>query len=325
MKTLPHNTSPLWHVLGLGAIGGLFACRLQNAGIPVASCASATLQDKSHVTLTLEEDNTLRQHDISVDDRGPIERLLLTTKAQQSEAAIKAIAHRFQPGAIVVVLQNGMGVHSMLSDQFPDLQILAATTTEGANRPTPDHIRHAGHGTTWIGPWQAKDLDAALQVATEWQNAGLPLEFDADIARRLWEKLVMNCAINPLTALLDCRNGELVRHDETRRVMHRIVKEVMELMQFYGISANEESLQEKVLAVAERTGANISSMLQDQRAGRTTEIAYINGFVATMAARAGKPAKLNQWLTDQVQQRQRHTPASLAQCLAQVTALDLVK
>lgn len=300
-----------WHILGLGAIGGLFACRLQAAGIPVMACPSSSHSDRRSISLTLDEQGVETSYVIPVDADGPIRHLLLTTKAQQSETALRGIEHRLQRDAVVIVLQNGFGVQDWLQTQWPHLNIIAGTTTEGVNRPTRYHLRHAGYGTTWIGPWRANDESAAKAVWTAWQPLSLQLVYDPTIATRLWEKLVMNCAINPLTALLDCRNGALAGQPETQRVMRAVVDEVSMLMKCCGQAADADRLYQKVLEVSHSTGANISSMLADQRSGRATEIDYINGYVARASREHGLAAPVNQWLVECVVARRRFTAASL--------------
>lgn len=300
-----------WHILGLGAMGGLFACRLQAAGIPVVACPSPSHSDHRTVSLTLEEQGVETAHVIPVDADGAITHLLLATKAQQSETALRGVEHRLQRDAIVVVLQNGLGIQDWLQAHWPHLQIVAGTTTEGVNRPTPYHLRHAGYGTTWLGPWRSTDESAAQAVWSAWQSLSLQLAYDPAIAARLWHKLVMNCAINPLTALLDCRNGALAGQTETQQVMRAVVDEVSMLMKYCGHAADADQLYQKVLEVSHSTGANISSMLADQRSGRATEIDYINGYVTRASREHGLAAPVNQWLAECVVVRRRFTAASL--------------
>ena len=90
-------------MLGLCAIGGLSCSSFAECRNSVAA-VHLLLQDKSHVTLTFEEDNTSGR-DISVDDRGPHRAVAADNQGTAAEAAIKAIAHRFQPGAIVVATE----------------------------------------------------------------------------------------------------------------------------------------------------------------------------------------------------------------------------
>lgn len=307
----PLSSSQQWHILGLGAIGGLFACRLQAAGIPVVACPSPSRSDQGPFALTLEEHGVETSYVIPVETDGPITQLLLTTKAQQSETALRGVEQRLQRDAVVVVLQNGLGVQDWMQAHWPHLQIVAGTTTEGVNRPTAQHLRHAGYGTTWLGPWRSNDESAAQAVWSAWQPLSLQLAYDPAIAVRLWHKLVMNCAINPLTALLDCRNGALAGQAETQRVMRAVVDEVSMLMKCCGHAADADQLYQKVLEVSQSTGANISSMLADQRSGRATEIDYINGYVTRASREHGLAAPVNQWLAECIVARRRFTAALL--------------
>lgn len=315
MTTHTATRKPHWHILGLGAVGGLFACRMLAAGLCVSACPSPSRAGTPRLPLTLEEKTGRTRFDVPLSSSGTIEYLLLTTKAQQSESALHAVRDRLTASSVIVVLQNGMGIHEWLASEYPGVGIVAATTTEGANRPAPQHIRHAGDGMTWLGPWRSQDQDAARAVYAQWSPLAMNIAYDADIAQRLWEKLVMNCAINPLTALLDCPNGEVRGHAETRRVMQVVVKEVSEVMRAMGREADAGILYEKVLAVAERTGANLSSMLQDARAHRSTEIDFINGYVARKAEGLGLSAPVNAWLTAEVKKGARHSPATLSASL----------
>ncbi|CBL44406.1 2-dehydropantoate 2-reductase (Ketopantoate reductase) [gamma proteobacterium HdN1] len=315
-----------WHVVGVGAIGGLFACRMQAAGIKVFACPSpprptqAPHAANATVPLVLEEPTlsdpssgtNKTEFTIPLDSSRPIQRLLLTTKAQQSLAAMDAIQKRLQPDSIVVVLQNGMGIHELLRQHYPSLKIVAGSTTEGANRITHEHIRHAGVGTTWLGAWDTTDQAALDTVFDEWRELAIHLEKDPAIRQRLWEKLAINCAINPLTALLDCPNGELLSHEICRQIMRDASAEVAMLMQHAGLNSTPDALYQTALSVAERTQANISSMLQDRRAKRETEIQYINGYAARYAQQHGLQAPINRWLCEQVQAERAYTFTSLA-------------
>ncbi len=101
---------------------------------------------------------------------------------------------------------------------------------------------------------------------------------------RLWRKLALNCAINPLTVLHDCRNGELLQH---REQLSGLCEELVELLEAGGQPAAASDLQGEVLRVIEATAANYSSMYQDVRLGRRTEIAYLLGHACRSADSLG--------------------------------------
>lgn len=302
-----------WHVLGTGAIGGLFACKLQSAGLQIAAIPSQRPDtEPTALTLTLEENSHAVRYSLPLDQQQPIHQLLLTTKAHQTASAMRCIEHRLMPRAIIVVLQNGLGTQDWLNHRWPDLQIVAGTTTEGANRPDGKYfIRHAARGTTCLGPWRDQDQDACEHVMKQWKSLELNLEYDANIRQRLWEKLVMNCAINPLTALLGCRNGALLEQVETVEIMRKIVNEVAELMRERNLAVDANALFGKVQRAAHSTDTNISSMLQDHRARRCTEIDFINGFVVREATALRLSCPINARLTALVEQQRNFTVAQL--------------
>ena len=118
----------------------------------------------------------------------------------------------------------------------------------------------------------------------ELDKAGIPNAWSDDILGRLWRKLALNCAINPLTVLHDCRNGELRQH---RAQLAALCNELSRLLAACGQHAAAEELESDVWRVVEATAANYSSMHQDVRLGRRTEIAYLLGHACTTADALG--------------------------------------
>jgi 2-dehydropantoate 2-reductase len=306
--------SPAWHILGAGAIGGMMACRWQHAGVDVRIIPRDS-RYQSHRQLIFQQGDNQLTCDVPVDGLEPIHRLLLTTKAQHGVTAVRAIAHRLAPDGIIVVMQNGLGMHEqildLLSGALAGISLVAASTTEGANRPSPDQIVHAGTGTTALGPWRNRDSAAARVTMQAFMAAGLTVVEDPCIRQRLWEKLVMNCAINPLTALLDCRNGDLLHLPGIPEVMDRVVREVVAVMQAEGLTADAAAQCQKTRQVAQATAANVSSMCTDYRAGRETEIDSINGELVRRAEARGIPAPANTLLLRAVCNRTPWQDASL--------------
>lgn len=122
-------------------------------------------------------------------------------------------------------------------------------------------------------------------------------------------KLVVNAIINPLTAIFDCKNGQLV--DQTPRValMKLLTKEIGPIVRALlpaarqdAIKFSDDKLVELGLTVAEATGKNTSSMLQDIQAGRQTEIDCINGYIVSQGKQLGLPCPNNTILTGMVKE-----------------------
>lgn len=106
------------------------------------------------------------------------------------------------------------------------------------------------------------------------------------IRPQLWRKLAVNCVINPLTALWNCPNGELKNHPQE---IATLCAEVASVIEREGLHTSAEDLRYYVEQVIESTAENISSMLQDIRALRHTEIDYITAICLNAPAPTALP------------------------------------
>lgn len=298
---------------------------------------------------------------------GPIDSLIVCTKAQATSYAVGQVASRLQPSSVITLLQNGMGVYDELCAKFwpdPTLrpQFILGTTTHGVTpgeRPgSVMHMSRPGEGALKLGVvpdprgktsferwlWGAaagsipsvgqplaptyplpelKDepnvretLDAFLSL-TDLNSEILPMP---NLYHELLLKVAVNATINPLTAGLGggvMRNGDLVRSapgfqlikqtaGETSAVLQAYLRNLAgghppepEVMRLFSAS----SLESRIKSVATQTQDNISSMVADVKAGRDTEIDYINGFFVAVGAKLGVPTPLNRMLVQMVKLR----------------------
>jgi len=269
------SQSVTWHVLGAGSLGTLWATRLARAGSPVRLLLrEARLAEyRASGGLTLIEDGIASQVPLIAESGSragaPIRRLLLACKAYDAGEAAQALAARLAPEAEVLLLQNGVGSAEEVQAALPRVNCVRIVSTEGAYRDAPWRYVFAGRGENWLGSLPDAPPPAWLK---ELQLAGIPAAWCSDIERRQWRKLALNCAINPLTVLLDCRNGVLREYPQALRPLLAELRALL-AARFDASAAND--LEERVFQVLEGTAQNYSSMHQDVTAGRRTEIAYL--------------------------------------------------
>jgi 2-dehydropantoate 2-reductase len=196
-----------------------------------------------------------------------------------------------------------MGCQQAVAERWPQRPILAASSTEGANRPAPGCTVHAGKGETWVGPLTTSATTHLAQVVTALGTSGLTVHAEQDIQRRLWEKLIINAGINAFTAILDCPNGDILTDpfylehidelcDEIAKVMKGDIEEALPSI----------TIRERIETVARKTARNTSSMRSDRRLGRPTEIDFINGYIARRGHELGVDVPTNQMLTNRIKQ-----------------------
>ncbi|WP_296264662.1 putative 2-dehydropantoate 2-reductase [Pseudomonas sp. UBA6562] len=299
--------SSSWHILGAGSLGSLWACRLARAGKAVQLILRDQRALDAYQTaggLTLHEQEHRSHYAVPAQTAStdtPIHRLLLACKAYDAAPAIAGLLPRLAPGAELILLQNGLGSQDEVAEQAPHARCIFASSTEGAFLEAPFAVRFAGQGFTWLGdPLQATP-PAWLD---DLHDAAIPAQWTVDILTRLWRKLALNCAINPLTVLHGCRNGGLLGHlDE----IEGLCAELSLLLRRCGQPDAAQDLAEDVQRVILATAANYSSMHQDVRAGRRTEIHYLLGHACRCAARHQLPVPrlehLRQRLVDSLQAR----------------------
>ena len=178
-----------------------------------------------------------------------------------------------------MLLQNGLGSQDEVAQHLPKQRCVFVSSTEGAFRPADFQVVFAGNGHNWLGDPSDPRPPAWLD---ELQRAGIAHQWSPDILARLWRKLALNCAINPLTVLHDCRNGDLAEHPAE---IATLCAELGELLQHCGQPTAAENLHEDVQRVILATAANYSSMHQDVAQGRRTEVTYLLGYACAAAQR----------------------------------------
>ncbi len=276
--------STTWHILGAGSLGTLWATRLARAGLPVRLILRDDARLASYQAgngLTLVEQGVEHTYPVigeTPHTPEPIQRLLVACKAYDAQSAVAQLQHRLAADAELILLQNGLGSQDAVAAQLPQARCIFASSTEGAFRDGDWRVVFAGHGYTWLG-------DAGHPTPPLWLDdlhaAGIPHEWSTTILTRLWRKLALNCAINPLTVLYHCRNGGLQSH---RCEVATLCGELTELLERCGQPAAAEDLHNEVERVIQATAANYSSMFQDVANARRTEISYLLGYACLAAA-----------------------------------------
>ncbi|GHE21938.1 ketopantoate reductase family protein [Halomonas urumqiensis] len=222
----------------------------------------------------------------------PADVIHLTTKAYACEAALGAIAERLTATTPLVLWQNGFDCQPRITARHPG-PVLCATTTEGAHVQDDSQVTHAGHGKTFLGDLDGRHSALATALAKHVNAAGLACEAVADIRIRLWRKLAVNAAINPLVAQFQIRNGQL-RDTPYRGMVEVVIEELAPILASERITpptgTGVQGWSELVWEVAASTANNRASMLQDVLAGRPTEHRAILGPLLDSAQRHGLQA-----------------------------------
>ncbi len=307
-------------VVGCGALGSVFAGLLADAGQHVSAvCRWREHLEaiQAHGLLLLEEEKQIRPplhvcaqlSEVRFSSEAAWDLVIVLVKSFDTESAAANLSRCVQPGTPVLTLQNGLGNAEALQKHLPHNPILAGATTFGALRERPGVVRLTGRGECEIGAWNPaaeKHLDAAAELLS---GCGIPCSISPDVQSVLWKKLAISAVINPLTAILRVRNGELLEHKEVipsfktglAEAASEAVAEVCRVAAKYEITLpTPAELLKEVRRVCQATAANCSSMCRDVAEGRRTEIDAINGAVVRLGRERGVPAPANLLLSSLV-------------------------
>ena len=295
-------------IVGCGSLGGVIAGLLGTAGLDVvAVCRSEEqrniLAERGLLLIENEKETQVRLRATpELPEAESFALVLVLVKAFDTEGAAASVARRVSSKTPVLTLQNGLGNAEALAARLRPEQVLAGTTTFGAQREAPGVVRLTGRGECVIGAWHRSAERHERPVAELLSHAGVPCAVAHNILPVLWKKLAVNAVINPLTAILRARNGELLGRPELEPLFSEVVEEVWRVAARHKIGLpTPPGLGEEGRRVCPGSAAQRASMLRDGEEGRRTEIDSINGAVVRLGRERGVLAPANLALTALVQ------------------------
>jgi len=282
-------------IVGTGALATLFATRLSAAGHPITMLGSwenglRALQENG--ARLIDADGVEHAYPVhATNDPGDCKGAsyaLVLVKSWQTERVAAQLAEGLAKDGLALTLQNGMGNRELLAGTLGLPRVALGITTTGATLLGPGLARAGGEGVISmeahprLGP-----LEAALT------RAGFNVQVVNDADTLVWGKLVINAAINPLTALLRVPNGELLKRPAAHKMMRVLAREAAAVATAQGIHLPFEDAVQAAEDVARKTAANHSSMFQDIRRGAPTEIDAICGAITKTGEKLGVSTPVN--------------------------------
>ena len=279
-------------IVGTGALATLFAARLSAAGVDVTMLGTwleglAALHENG-ARLEGAAGSRVRVVDNPMDCR-EVKYALVLIKAWQTERVAPQLAECMAEDGLAVTLQNGLGNDRILSEVLGESRVGRGVTTLGATLLGPGIVRPGGDGTVTLEAHpRLFPLEEALRIA------GFDVNVVEDAQSLIWGKLVVNAAINPLTALLRVKNGELIKNSSALSLMGELAREAAYVANALGVALPFPGPERAAEEVARRTAENTSSMLQDILRGAQTEVDVINGAIVQYGQKKNVPTPVNQ-------------------------------
>ena len=296
MTTTPLLDSPLTvAVMGAGAVGCYFGGMLARAGHRVTLIARPThveaiardglrLEAKAfdaHVRLAASTDASAVQG---------ADLVLFCVKSTDTESAGAQMLPYLAPHALVLTLQNGVDNAERLRTVLPAHTVAAAVVYVATEMAGPGHVKHHGRGDLVIEPSAASAGVAQALIA-----AGVPTEISDNVRGALWLKLILNCAYNAVSAITQLPYGKTAVGEGVQDVMRDVVAECLAVAHADGVRVAGD-VDAAVRMIFDTMPGQFSSTAQDLARGKTSEIDYLNGFVARRGVALGLATPANRVL-----------------------------
>lgn len=286
-------------VLGAGAVGSLWASSLAQAGHEVMLWLKSSIP-MANYPITLNETNTYYFSCNQVEKLAQAELVLVCVKAWQVESALMPLLPWLNSNSTLLFIHNGMGALDSLQAPLSNFSILLATTTQAALLTQRQQVIHTGQGHTYLGSLSSSNMNHQKSQWVELLDQALPsVSWHPQIEQALWQKLAINCVINPLTALHQIPNGDLAQ-PQFVPIINALIKELFAVMHAKQLPITQPQLTQQIQQVIHATAANRSSMCQDIAHHRQTEIDFITGYLLKQAHSLGIKVPTHQQLYQRI-------------------------
>jgi 2-dehydropantoate 2-reductase len=306
-------------VMGAGALGSVFGGFLAKAGHQVTLVGRAphmaAIQDHGLQILGIWGEHLIDNLGACTTTaevrREDLDLVLITTKSYDAEHAARQILPLLSEKTLVISAQNGLGNVETISQVIGDHRATAARVIFGVEAVAPGRVEITVYADNVMlgSPSDRVNYKRILETAGAFTQAGIPTEATREIDKFIWGKVLYNCSLNALSALLEVAYGELGERVETREIMASVIQEIFAVAQRKGVGLAWTSPPEYEKLLLERlipdTYSHHASMLQDVSRGKRTEIDSMNGAITRLGEELGIPTPVNRMLTQLVKAKEQ--------------------
>ncbi len=319
-------------VLGAGALGGLFGARLGEGGQDVtlleANVARAKLISEEGLFLS-EADKGERRIRLrvvsSIEGLAPFDLVFVAVKSYQTEPAVRGVLPAIDGHTWILSTQNGIGNVERIRKVLDTKKIISGITFHSIQHTGPNRMRYrTGIKPIQMAPFDGVITDEVRAIGEVFRSCGLAADVVPSVDTIVWQKLVHNAVVNPVSALTGMSCSELLDDEDMQAFMRALCLEIADVMRARGTPLeDEEDPYRPIVRSQQALAKNRPSMWQDLVRGFRTEIDAMNGGIVAEAERLGIKAPLNWGIVQMIHSRERQQQRKQersAQTLAEVKA-----
>jgi 2-dehydropantoate 2-reductase len=222
--------------------------------------------------------------------------IILGVKAYDLDEVMAQIEPVLTEKTVILTLQNGVDTEDRLIARLKRDCVVGGVAYIYSKIAEPGVIDHYKKGVVAIGELMGYESERLLQIRDLFTSAGISCQLSKDVRRSKWEKMCWNCVFNPITVLINDCVAKALDHPEMLRVIREIVGEVAAVSAAMKVQLPSD-MPERVVRASQEIRDIHTSMYDDWKAGRPTEIAHLNGYIVEKGREFGIPTPVNEALT----------------------------
>ena len=301
-------------VIGAGALGGLVGAHMSEAGeeLTLVEINASRARLLGETGLFISEGNAGERCVpmrvvTSVAGLPTADLVFVAVKSYQTEAAVRGALPVIGPDTYVLSMQNGIGNTETMAGIISPERVLCGITYHSIQHVGPNRLRYrAGIKPIQIAPHSGAVTPAIEAIGEVFRKAGLDTNVVEKVDDVIWQKLLHNAVVNPVSALTGLTCRELLDDEDAQGFMRALCMEIIAVMRARGVPiVDEEDPYRPVIGSQKALGKNRPSMWQDLARSSCTEVDAINGAIVAEAERLGLEAPLNFGLVRFIHSRER--------------------
>jgi 2-dehydropantoate 2-reductase len=318
-------------MVGAGSVGGYFGAHLAkhhpNVSFLLRPTTLAAVRQQGLRIRSASGTVTVHPRAAADAKELPIpDLIILAVKAYDLEQVLAQIEPVLTDRTVILTLQNGIDTEDRIIARLKRDCVIGGVAYIYSKIVSPGLIDHYKKGNVAIGELMGHESERVLQIRDVFASAGIPCQLSKDIRRSKWEKMCWNCVFNPLTVLIDDKVSKALEHPEMIRVIHQIVAEITAVSAALKVPLPSD-MPERVVKWTQEIRDIHTSMYDDWKAGRQTEIRNLNGYIVDQGRALGIPTPVNEALTAMIKtitEQPRSGPGvvSIVGAVVQAVALD---
>jgi 2-dehydropantoate 2-reductase len=285
--------------MGAGSVGSLFGGLIANTGQEVILIGRKQhiqaiknnklkikgLHKKEIEIPAVESPNEAK---LILDEKKTIPKIvLITTKAHQTAFAVEQLKEIISKQTILLSIQNGIGTEEIIRSAFPNNIVLRGITSIGVSKPESGVINFTGEGITLIGFQNEGEQKYAENIVKIMRKSKINTKLESNILGAVFSKTIVNCGLNPIAALYQVKNIEVINRKHLRKKAIDLAQEAWNVARELDIKLFVENPIDFMIDIIKKTGDNTNSMLVDVLNKRKTEIDFINGKIVEFGIELG--------------------------------------